>query len=319
MSLLCDNHTSNGYKCSEHVEGLFHPEHINCNSPTYLTAAPLQPEMSDALQTREQFLAQLPQLIDLPDDADEECGICLEEHHQPMAVCEKHIFCRGCIDEWLTDDRNNTCPTCRRVLFAVPNAEEEDDAEDEVLTEEEVFDLIEVESGLSHDTFPRVEIVGVTTAEIHEVVPEARQYLREIRGIGGVPLPNETALLDDTIIGQHLGAMGNILLGHAFVMNRPYTIRQWRAWEIVLEEVRAGLCGYPHKEVTGDELATFTDRFLTSVEEEVRDSVYGEVDDFFEPDPHRQTPAGDLVYLLDYVLFQCITAYQGRDLFDAML
>ncbi|KAF2480800.1 hypothetical protein BDY17DRAFT_302410 [Neohortaea acidophila] len=138
----------------------------------------------------------------------------------PTTPMRSAVFAwKSTISQW----QNNTCPTCRRILFAVPNAEEEDDAEDEVLTEEEVFDLIEIESGLTHDTFPRVNIVGVTTAQIHEVVPEAREYLREIRGIGGVPQPNETALLDDTIIGQHLGAMGNFLFGHAFVMHRSYT------------------------------------------------------------------------------------------------
>ena len=43
-----------------------------------------------------------------------ECGICLGEIPKSNGALTKcfHLFCRGCLDQWLKD--NSTCPMCRQ-------------------------------------------------------------------------------------------------------------------------------------------------------------------------------------------------------------
>ena len=47
-------------------------------------------------------------------EKDDNCAICLEKLNGNVSIllCE-HSFCKGCIDGWIKNGRNRTCPICR--------------------------------------------------------------------------------------------------------------------------------------------------------------------------------------------------------------
>lgn len=76
------------------------------------------------MQTRTQFFANgLVPVASIIADHDE-CPMCIESPTDPVALqpCS-HIFCRACIKSWLSLKSKNTCPSCRKVLFAVDDAD----------------------------------------------------------------------------------------------------------------------------------------------------------------------------------------------------
>lgn len=44
-----------------------------------------------------------------------ECTICFENKEQGIKLECNHIFCKDCLEEWLTKTKN-TCPVCRKVV-----------------------------------------------------------------------------------------------------------------------------------------------------------------------------------------------------------
>lgn len=70
------------------------------------------------------------------------CLICCDGPTETLVhlPCHRsHIFCIGCITEWLRRSDVNTCPLCRAVLFEDHDHEygEEDDYEDDEADENE--------------------------------------------------------------------------------------------------------------------------------------------------------------------------------------
>ena len=78
-----------------------------------------------ALSMKKDFLAQLA--CDEKDD----CPICYEPLADPVTTACKHKFCIACLLGWL--EIANTCPSCRRELYA--NSIEERDASVRVVEE----------------------------------------------------------------------------------------------------------------------------------------------------------------------------------------
>ncbi|KAK4496079.1 hypothetical protein PRZ48_012058 [Zasmidium cellare] len=69
-----------------------------------------------SLPTRSQYLFSLT-AAPLPLPADWSCRICMETTSADAVASHgtQHIYCRACLAPWLV--QNNTCPTCREVLF----------------------------------------------------------------------------------------------------------------------------------------------------------------------------------------------------------
>ena len=44
---------------------------------------------------------------------DVDCAICLKTNNDNIKLQCSHIFCKKCIEEWLTN-KSNTCPICRK-------------------------------------------------------------------------------------------------------------------------------------------------------------------------------------------------------------
>lgn len=84
--------------------------------------------------TRSDFLSSgLTSVTDLSNLDSKDCPICYESLTDPVRVpCnESHVFCRECIELWVKGKGNNACPTCRAVLFELPQDEISSDEEDE--------------------------------------------------------------------------------------------------------------------------------------------------------------------------------------------
>ena len=77
-------------------------------------------------------------------EIDNQCAICLETMKDNGLTTKTkcgHKFHSECIDRWLTDYKNDTCPTCREILVERDTDDEgEDDEEDEEEEEEEEED-----------------------------------------------------------------------------------------------------------------------------------------------------------------------------------
>jgi hypothetical protein len=93
-------------------------------SSANLTEATVTTMSSSDLQPKEEYINCLVSVEDL--DPEETCPICQEnfisDGHGPVLLECKHLFGRGCLVQWLQD--NNSCPMCRRTLYASENEEE---------------------------------------------------------------------------------------------------------------------------------------------------------------------------------------------------
>ncbi|KAF1944877.1 hypothetical protein EJ02DRAFT_478620 [Clathrospora elynae] len=97
--------------------------------------------MSTPTYTLEEFLSAYISATEIPTD-DPECPICRDEYHtvnhhavtfSDTATCN-HVYGNSCLETWLSTERVNSCPMCRRELFSLPLREqreysEEDDEE----------------------------------------------------------------------------------------------------------------------------------------------------------------------------------------------
>lgn len=99
-----------------------------------------------SLLTREEFLAQMPTLsvqavaaLD-QDSQDIACDVCREDlvdtlvndyDEHAVLLHDKHAFGERCAREWLAE--NNTCPTCRHILFQADEESDDDDKDDDTL------------------------------------------------------------------------------------------------------------------------------------------------------------------------------------------
>lgn len=93
-----------------------------------------KPAPTAAFATRSDFLSSgLAPVTDLSNLDSKDCPICYEALKDAFHVpCnESHVFDRECIELWVKGKGNNTCPTCRAVLFELPQDEISSDEEDE--------------------------------------------------------------------------------------------------------------------------------------------------------------------------------------------
>lgn len=69
---------------------------------------------------RAEFIAGL---VPVTEATNEDCSICIDNLTDPIVLSCKHVFCRGCITQWLAES-SRSCPYCRTILFddeQVPN------------------------------------------------------------------------------------------------------------------------------------------------------------------------------------------------------
>ena len=61
-----------------------------------------------------------------------QCQICLENINEKYFTKCNHIFCKSCITKWLL--KNNSCPTCRHILYNDNDNDNDNDSFDYELT-----------------------------------------------------------------------------------------------------------------------------------------------------------------------------------------
>jgi SWI/SNF-related matrix-associated actin-dependent regulator of chromatin subfamily A3 len=62
---------------------------------------------------RQELISKLLDL--LADGGHEECPICMEDISQPVITSCGHLYCRGCIENWMINE-TAVCPLCRGVI-----------------------------------------------------------------------------------------------------------------------------------------------------------------------------------------------------------
>ena len=148
------------------------------------------------------FLKNLPKVKsdELPPEC-EPCMICQEQYgtvtndgilEHPVWLPWGHVLGNDCIEKWLYDNDQNTCPYCRKESFPSTLLESEDEEYEE--EEEEDDDDDDYDTYYMHEAeYTRVAIEGIvdeperTQALSTAAIRECELYLRLSRA--GVQLP----------------------------------------------------------------------------------------------------------------------------------
>lgn len=147
--------------------------------------------------------------------------------------------------------------------------------------------------------------IGWTSSGIEQATASAHAWL------GEQDHPNFAgmALIHRDRLGQHVVAMGNLILGYAQAMRRSYSRNQRRDWRIIIDflysivEARNG----------AQMEATVMPQQLR---EQIRISLLQEdlyVDRFFEDDAESESLSGDMDVLLQYISHQAADEFQRRE------
>ncbi|KAI5310028.1 hypothetical protein KEM55_001905, partial [Ascosphaera atra] len=73
-------------------------------------------EDSKVVQLTDENVKALQALLEVQVEADEACPVCICSLNDPVITTCKHVFCRSCIERWLSQDLR--CPMCREPLSA---------------------------------------------------------------------------------------------------------------------------------------------------------------------------------------------------------
>lgn len=257
-------------------------------------------------QSRSQFLKGLTTLDQLPKGAEQECAICFEPFTEPIQMHCNHIFCKVCITKWVFEGKN-TCPTCRGVLFE-SNREAE-------LRQQILAQALQYSGLLTNNRWDGYAdlLMGLTaptytTAAIQEATATAHRYLLE----GPHPPPTGPALLNISVLGPHLIAMGNLLRGSARATGRPYSTGQRNDSNLIyntLHTILRGENGAVRRGVGFDVLSTELRARIVWSLQGVTLSSGGR---FYENNTLADSMAADLNTLLDYLVLQATVAYRDR-------
>lgn len=73
-----------------------------------------QQQQNQQPQRNQQQPQQIKQLIII-------CAICMDSPNEPVSTSCGHLFCKSCLDNWITISSNNptrpaTCPKCRNII-----------------------------------------------------------------------------------------------------------------------------------------------------------------------------------------------------------
>ncbi|KAK4546116.1 hypothetical protein LTR36_002253 [Oleoguttula mirabilis] len=194
------------------------------------------------MQTRAEFLAH--GLAPVPTTTlstltaqDLDCTICAEPLSDPVQLPCQHIFDQACIAHWLEMPGKNTCPSCRRPLFSLP--EPTNPVADRALL---VYRAVR-EAGLAIDQPGDVDLFFIpqpSESMMARATPAAAQYLIYSSAPAQTPEAG-LAQVDAAVLAAHVIAMGNLLPALARLQGRPYERREAEDWQTLCDRLHVVL------------------------------------------------------------------------------
>ncbi|KXT00947.1 hypothetical protein AC578_8178 [Pseudocercospora eumusae] len=181
------------------------------------------------MQTRAEFLKTGLEPTETVPESDD-CAVCTDAYTDSVKIqaCG-HRFCRQCICQWLSLKSKNTCPTCRRVLFALDDSDRGPIAR----TREQVVAMNEalLNSRLLTGEFHTFNAgIRWSVSDMQRATAAANFWLGEQHHTNAAG----PAIITSRRLGHHIITMGNLLLGHAQALQRPYNRDELRDWCRVL-------------------------------------------------------------------------------------
>ncbi|CAK3842073.1 Tripartite motif-containing 60 [Lecanosticta acicola] len=259
------------------------------------------------MQTRTQFLEHglVPVQNASKHEENEECAICTDAFEDPVALAPcTHAFCRKCITAWLAQRSKNTCPSCRRVLFAVDDADRGPVGRERVLVMSQALQ----HSGLLDGTYREFnEEIELNRHAMNRATASANRWLAEAHH----PLTaSGPAVVERKYLGYHLVAMANLLQGYARAAGRSYSRRDLRDWRLIVNALYAVLGEEDGRQI---DAATLPD----SLRRKVQVSLMREranVGRWFQgSDADAESSTGDLDVLLSYMAAKAAEEFARRE------
>ena len=262
------------------------------------------------MQSRLEFLDGLTPLTEIPEGIDNECSICTDEFDNPIQLsCKgKHVFCKSCINEWLSLKAKNSCPNCREALFAI-NATDRGPVGAERV---QVVALALQSSHLLDNNYVQYGgNIEYSVSEVQRATAAANQYIAEQHH----PPIVGAAYVDARFLGPHILVMGNLVHGYAQAMGRGYNATQRRDWKTILDRLYALIFAttnpVPRIDLTAQQMVMkFKANLLNCLIGDGVDVISGM---FFQRDARVESAAGDLDFLIEYVLFQANQLHERRE------
>lgn len=212
---------------------------------------------------RQDFLtAGLVPVIDL-DDCMVDWAICSQELSSPVRLpCHRaHVFCRECIERWLTTDGTNTCPSCRTKLFKLPEEELLEAAHEEVLVLDprsaegwrlilQAIEVADFNSNIRYEGYLRATQRAADHASVMTGLVCPTEYLQRDRPTNDnagrsfyeaetnriVAVRGRGRLNIETIFPR-LIAMAQLTPALARVLGRRYTLQQMDDWDLLIRHL----------------------------------------------------------------------------------
>ena len=279
------------------------------------------------MPNRAEFLATGLLPVTSSNFAKETCSICTLELTEPVKTLCKHVFDFTCLEKWLTMKGRNTCPTCRKALFALPGDEDYDVGSDR---RGHVIAAVRTSRVSDSAALSVIQLFGadlrtVTASAFQKATAHATQYLAQpnrtgpgdLIGPSGTSQPQRVSgravIRPQKIIASFL-AMANLVPALARAQNRRYTDQQVSDWELAMTFLWHLLQTQDGKKEDVSALPVklrldLLDRLMSKY----RDA--GNIEFFFEyTDPSVENPFfDDLDLLLDYLAVCCWSVRQAEE------
>lgn len=241
--------------------------------------------------------------------ATDECPICFDTLENPLALPCKHIFCKKCIETWLS--QHNSCPKCRYECFPLSIPLPLRGPIDPVRMIQMSGTTLTL-SGLTSGTWTYYsDDISWTTSGLERATETANAWmnLREDPRVAG------PAVINTHRLGLDILAMGNLLRGHAAVTGRAYSRNQLRDWRLIAESLYRALVtveanSRARNERTVD--ALILDRLLrVEIEASLQQAGVDAYSFLNTDDREAESPASDYASLVGYVVSRA-TKEQAR-------
>ena len=261
------------------------------------------------MQTRHQFLTSLVPLTKLPEGIEDECSVCAEEFVGPVELPCKHLFCKGCISDWLSRRNRVSCPICRATLITSNDADRGPLGANRLQVVAQALEYSRLMTDDGFDVYD--EEIFTTRSAVQRATAAATRYLAdEVH-----PPTTDTLLFHIETLRPHLIAMGNLLArGYARAMGRPYSGYQRRDWKLIVSQLYTLLESVNGQVLPANCTADVIPRFRAKIRESLReDGIDTESGHFFQHDDRMESPSGDLDVLLTYIVDRCAKAHKERE------
>lgn len=212
------------------------------------------------MPSRAEFLAGLTAPTDPPE---ENCSICYNPWTDAVSLPCAHVFDRECIETWLNGPGVNTCPTCRAVLFDLPQQQHPADqtahpqpqnTEPGTPTHRALLRRALRLSGLQEDrsdqrnTLETLTFGPYTEAEIYDASVAVARFLSRGGGQteqgefflntpeGGREVVRGMAVLDalDEVLLARIIAFVHLIPAMSTSAGRPYSEPKLRDWQVLM-------------------------------------------------------------------------------------